>query len=232
MKVLIIIPALNEEASISRVIEEIRAGVANQEIVVVNDGSTDGTAVEAEHSGATVLSHHFNLGYGATLQTGYKYALHKDYDVLVQIDADGQHDPSYILRLIEPVCENRADVVIGSRFLGEGNYEMPFARRCGSIIFSKITTILTGQKVTDPTSGFRAISRKAFAFCARDIYPSDFPDADVLIMLKKAGFRVIEVPVKMRPSAGNKTMHSGLRTVYYVFKMFLSIFVTVFREIL
>jgi hypothetical protein len=231
-KTLIIIPAFNEENNIARVIQEIRSTLPDSEIVVVNDGSSDGTVRCAEQSGSVTLSHCFNLGYGATLQTGYKYALYKGYDVLVQIDADGQHDPSYIPDLLKPIHENRSDVAIGSRFLGESNYEMPFARRCGSIIFSRITTLLTGQKITDPTSGFRAIDRNALAFCARDIYPSDFPDADVIIMLKKAGYRVLEVPVKMRPSPNKKTMHSGLSAVYYVFKMFLSIFVTVFREIL
>ena len=107
---------------------------------------------------------------------------------------------------------------------------MPFARKCGSIIFREITSLLIRQRVTDPTSGYWAIGRKALAFCARDIYPSDFPDADVLIMLKKAGYRFVEVPVRMRPSLGKKTMHAGLNPVYYVFKMLLSMFVTVFRE--
>ncbi|UCD57969.1 MAG: glycosyltransferase family 2 protein, partial [Candidatus Hydrogenedentota bacterium] len=123
-------------------------------------------------------------------------------------------------------------VAIGSRFIEGSGYKMPFARRCGNIVFREITSLLIRQRITDPTSGFWAIGRNAFAFCARDIYPSDFPDADVLIMLKKAGFRVVEVPVKMRPSLGKRTMHSGLNAVYYIFKMFLSIFVTLFRELI
>ncbi|MBI4832327.1 MAG: glycosyltransferase family 2 protein [Candidatus Lindowbacteria bacterium] len=231
-KTLIVIPAFNEEDNIANVIEEIRSVLPDSGIAVINDGSSDGTTRCAEQSGATVLSHSFNLGYGAALQTGYKYAQQKGYDILVQVDADGQHDPSYIPELIRPVAENRCDVAIGSRFLGHGHYEMPLARKCGSLIFRWITSFLIQQRITDPTSGFRAIGRKAFAFCTRDVYPSDFPDADVLVMLKKAGLSVMEVPVKMRPSLSNRTMHSGLNAVYYVFKMFLSIFVTVFREIL
>jgi len=123
-------------------------------------------------------------------------------------------------------------VAIGSRFLGDSDYEMPFVRKCGSVIFREITSLLIKQRVTDPTSGYWAIGRTALAFCARDMYPSDFPDADVLIMLKKAGYKFVELPVKMRPSLGKKTMHAGLNPVYYVFKMFLSMFVTVFREII
>ena len=232
MKTLIILPAFNEEETITRVLQQIRTVLPDTEILVVNDGSSDDTASRAAQSGAIVLNHLFNLGYGAALQTGYKYALQHDYDVLVQIDADGQHDPSYIPDLLRPIRDGYADVAIGSRFLGESKYEMAFARKCGSVIFREITSFLINQRVTDPTSGYRAIGRNALTFCSGDIYPSDFPDADVLIMLKKAGYNFLEVPVKMRPSLSKKTMHSGLKPVYYVFKMFLSIFVTVFREII
>lgn len=224
----IIIPAYNEAERISATINDIRQ-YNKADIIVVNDGSADETAKEARAVGANVIELPFNLGYGAALQTGFKYALGKGYRFAVQMDADGQHDPSAIQSLIEPVSSGDVDITIGSRFLGGGDYKAPFARRVGMILFSMIVRVVTGRNITDPTSGFQAMNKKVMEFYASDAYPTDYPDADVIIMLHRRGFSFKEIPVIMRRLPGKVSMHSGLKPFYYTFKMFLSIFVTLLR---
>jgi glycosyltransferase involved in cell wall biosynthesis len=226
---IVIIPAFNEAGRIGSTISGIRH-VTDAEIVVVADGCTDETADEARTAGATVVELPFNLGYGAALQTGYRYALRQGYAYAVQMDADGQHDPSYITGLLSGVRQGERDVAIGSRFLGEGEYYPTPIKKAGMLFFKVIASLLTGQKVTDPTSGFQALNQKAMRLYASDAYPVDFPDADVLIMLHRNGVRFGEVPVKMYQSPKKKAMHSGLTPTYYLFKMILSIFVTLLRE--
>jgi len=225
----IIIPAYNETGMIGSTIQDIRK-ISHADIIVVNDGSTDNTANEARGSGAVVIDLPFNLGYGSALQTGFKYALEKGYKFAVQMDADGQHDPSSIHTLIKPVMNGEVDVVIGSRFLGDNNYKSPVIRRIGMFFFALIARIVTRKKITDPTSGYQAINRKAMELFASDVYPADYPDADVIIMLYRRGIRFTEVPVTMNRSIGNISMHSGLKPFYYTFKMLLSIFVTLLRS--
>lgn len=225
----VILPAYNEAGRIGATIAGIRQ-FSSADIIVVNDGSDDDTAAEGSAAGAIVISLPFNLGYGGALQTGFKYALRKGYAYVVQMDADGQHDPAYILPLLEAVRAERVDVTLGSRFLGEGEYSPTLAKRIGMIFFRKIASCLTGQRVTDPTSGFQALGRKALQLYASEVYPVDFPDADVLILLHRLGLRFIEVPVKMNPNIKKKTMHSGFVPVYYIFKMLLSIIVTILRK--
>lgn len=222
---LVIIPAYNEAERITSTINAIRK-YNDADIIVVNDGSTDETVKEARAAGAKVIELPFNLGYGAALQTGFKYALNKGYRFAVQMDADGQHDPSAIQSLIEPVFRGEADITLGSRFLGGCDYRAPFVRRVGIILFSLIVHVMTGKKVTDPTSGFQAMNRKVVEFYASDAYPTDYPDADVIIMLHRRGFTFKEIPVIMKRVDGKVSMHSGLKPFYYTFKMFLSIFVT------
>lgn len=224
----IIIPAYNEAERISATLTEIRR-YSDADIIVVSDGSADGTAKEARFLGAKVIELPFNLGYGAALQTGFKYALSKGYRFAVQMDADGQHDPSAIQALVEPVSRGDVDITLGSRFLGGGDYKAPFARRVGMILFSIIVRVVTGRKVTDPTSGFQAMNKKVMEFYASDAYPTDYPDADVIIMLHRRGFTFKEVPVTMKRLPGKVSMHSGLKPFYYTFKMLLSIFVTLLR---
>ena len=196
----------------------------------MDDGSNDDTASEARAAGARVIELPFNLGYGAALQTGFKYALDKGYEFAVQMDADGQHDPLSIEALISPVLKDEVDVVIGSRFLDKGNYKAPFVRRMGMYFFGIITSVVTGRRITDPTSGFQALNKKVMEFYASDAYPADYPDADVIIMLYRQGFRFKEVPVIMH-NAAKRSMHGGiLKPLYYIFKMMLSIFVTLLRK--
>jgi glycosyltransferase involved in cell wall biosynthesis len=225
----IIIPAYNESGRITSTIADIRK-CTGAEIIVVSDGSTDSTAAEAKTAGASVIELPFNLGYGAALQTGFRYALRKEYQFVVHMDADGQHNPEYISALLEEVRSGEVDVVIGSRFLGEGDYKAETLKKMGMILFRNIASLITGQKITDPTSGFQAMNRKAMKFCASDAYPVDFPDADVLIMLHRQGLRYKEVAVHMNQSPEKKSMHSGFVPLYYLFKMMLSIFVTLLRK--
>jgi len=226
----IIIPAYNESGRIVSTIAGIRE-FSSADIIVVNDGSTDNTAKEAKVAGVFVIELPFNLGYGAALQTGFKYALKKGYGFAVQMDADGQHDPAAIPSLIKPVVDGEVDVALGSRFSGRGDYRAPFMRRVGICFFAFITSILTGKRITDSTSGFQALNRKAMEFFASDLYPVDYPDADVIIMLKRRGIKFMEVPVKMKMAVGKVSMHSGVvKPLYYIFKMLLSILVTLLRS--
>lgn len=229
IRVLVLIPAFNEAARIGGVVGNIRRVVPDMNILVVNDGSSDDTADISRLSGATVVSHPFNMGYGVAIQTGYKYALDHKYDYLVQIDGDGQHDPACIPQLLAVLQQGEADFVLGSRFLGN-SYRPPFARRVGMVIFRGIVSLVTGAFITDTTSGFQAFNRDVIRFFSTDIFPVDYPDADMLIMLHRAGFSLREVPVRMYENSEGKSMHSGLKPLYYMFKMFLSICVTLMRE--
>jgi glycosyltransferase involved in cell wall biosynthesis len=225
----VIIPAYNEAGRIASTIGGIRK-ISNADIIVISDGSTDETAKEARTAGAKVIELPFNLGYGAALQTGFKCALKKGYRFAVQMDADGQHDPSAIQSLIDPVLKNEVDIALGSRFLGKSDYKAPFIRRIGMFFFAGIVRLVTGRKVTDPTSGFQALNRKVMELYASNLYPVDYPDADVIIMLHRRGIRFKEVPVTMKRAIGKVSMHSGLKPFYYTIKMLLSILVTLLRS--
>ncbi len=226
---MVLIPAYNEEHRIVSVVAGVKVAAPDAAIVVINDCSRDDTAAVACQAGAIVVSHPFNMGYGAAIQTGYKYALANNYDFLVQLDADGQHDPSCIPDLLAPVIQGKADIAIGSRFMGN-SYKPPLARRLGMALFRKIVSMVTGRACTDTTSGFQAFNRKVIAFFSTDVFPVDYPDADMLITLHHAGFCVVEVPVRMFENSEGKSMHSGLKPLYYMFKMILSICVTLLRK--
>jgi len=227
---LIVIPAFNEEKNIGRVLEGIRRCAPEIPVLVVNDGSRDLTARISREHGAKVISLPFNSGYGVTLQTGFIFALKNGYTTVLQMDADGQHDPRYIVDMLQEIQHENLDVVIGSRFLGDNNYKTTFLKRIGMFIFGNLASLFCGQRVSDPTSGFQALKGKAIHFVASEYYPPDYPDADFIIMLHRYGFKTREIPVTMHPSPGNKSMHSGHKTIYYVFKMFLSIIVTLLRQ--
>ncbi len=229
-KILVVIPALNEEEQIATVVEQVKEQVPEAQILVVNDGSSDRTEQRALACGAKVISHPFNMGYGVALQTGYKYARKYDFDYVLQMDGDGQHDPQYLRTLLAEVKEGKVDVVIGSRFLREGGYHVPLLRRMGMLLFGFIAGQLSGQKITDPTSGYQALGRRAIEFYTRDAFPGDYPDADVLVMLHRAGLRMQEVPVAMRPNSNGRSMHNGLKPLYYIYKMLLSITLNLMRK--
>lgn len=226
----VVIPAYNEAARIAGVLEAVKAVVGPMEIVVVDDGSTDDTAAVAERAGATVLRLPTNQGYGVALQAGYLYAGRRGADVVVQLDADGQHDPSSIPTLLQALEKEHTDVVLGSRFLGAPTYRPPWARRIGQAFFRTLLNALTRSRYTDPTSGFQAIRGSALWFFTSDAFPYDYPDADVLLMLHRAGLHCVEVPAVFRASPPGKiSMHQGWRSFYYVARMLLSLGLTLVR---
>jgi glycosyltransferase involved in cell wall biosynthesis len=227
---LVVIPAFNEEEKIQAVVREIRREMPEAVVLAVNDGSRDRTEARARSAGAKVLSHPFNMGYGVALQTGYKYARKYGFEWVLQMDGDGQHDPRYLPALLREVKEGGADVAIGSRFLGEGDYRASRARQAGICLFRFVASCLCGQKITDPTSGYQALSRRAVEFCTGDSFPGDYPDTDVLVMMHRAGMRIREVPVRMHPNAQGRSMHSGWKPLYYLYKMCLSITLNLLRQ--
>lgn len=230
MKPLVVIPAFNEASTIGSIVKHVRVVEPRVAVVVIDDGSTDATATVARSAGAQVVRLPFNMGYGVALQTGYKYALREGYDCVVQLDADGQHEPEDIPALLEVIERREADVALGSRFIRERTYRPAVARRIGMRLFRFLAFALTGVRFSDVTSGFQALSHDLLRFFATERYPSDYPDADVLIMLKRAGFTVKEIPVRMYQKDRARSMHSGLRPIYYVFKMLLSISLTPLRR--
>jgi len=218
---ILIIPAYNEGATLGRVLDDALAAGLGCEIVVVNDGSIDDTAEVARRHGASVLSHPFNLGYGAALQTGYKYALTTEAEILLQMDADGQHDPHQLAELSRPIVEGELDLVIGSRFLEPSDYQMESLRKLGRALFTSLAR-LAGLRVSDPTSGFQAMNRRVIEVYTSDFFPTDYPDVDVLLAAYRHGLRVGERQVAMSKAERASTLHGGLRPVYYVYKMLLS----------
>jgi glycosyltransferase involved in cell wall biosynthesis len=223
LKPLVLVPAFNEAARIGRVLAGVRAAVPDATILVVDDGSTDETAAAARAAGAAVVRLPFNLGYGVATQTGYKFAVRGGYDCVVQLDADGQHEPADIPALLAVLAHGEADIAIGSRFLGPTTYRPGPLRRAGIGLFGLLARLLTGVRFSDVTSGFVALDADVVRFVAAEWYPTDYADADVLITLRRAGFRLRDVPVRMYPRAGGRSMHAGLRPIYYVFKMLLSV---------
>lgn len=229
-RLIVLIPAFNEEAKIADVVADIHREVPAADVLVVDDGSSDRTVERAKAAGAMVLSLPLNLGYGAALQTGYKFALRNGYDLVAQIDGDGQHEAQYLHKLLAELRDPDVHVVIGSRFLDkDGHYTPSKARKLGMALFGRIAAIATKQHVSDPTSGFQAMRIDVARFFCTGVYPTDYPDADILILLHRSGFRVREVGVRMQPPPG-KSMHSGHRSLYYVYKMSLSILVTLLRR--
>lgn len=217
MKTLVIIPAYNEEANIGRIVAAARIYVPEATVLVVDDGSTDRTQILASNQGATVVSHGKNKGYGCALQTGYRFAVGFGFDTVLQLDADGQHDPKYLPVLLDAL--HGADVVIGSRFLNGPTYHIPFFRRTGMKLFSSIGK-MRGLKISDTTSGYRALSYRAILSCIDLEW--EYPDANLLLALHRRGLKIIEIPVTMYANREGKSMHSGLEPVRYVAKMLYS----------
>ena len=225
-----LVPAFNEEANVGRVIGEIRAFDPSLDVVVVDDGSYDRTAEVAHEHGATVVRLPFNLGIGGAVQTGFRFAFEHGYDLAVRIDGDGQHDPSQLDRILAPVVAGEADIAVGSRFAGDRDgYRSSRSRRVGIRLLAWVVSRIVGRRVTDTTSGFQALNRRAIELFAHD-YPHDYPEVEATIMVSRHRLRSVEVPVSMRERVGGRSSITALRSVYYMVKVLLAIFVGLFRR--
>ena len=224
-----IVPAYNEAESIASVVEEIRAFDPDFEIVVVDDGSLDGTGETAERHGARVLRLPFNLGIGGAVQTGFRYAHENGFELVLRVDGDGQHDAAEAGRLAEPVLAGEADVAVGSRFTGAEGYRSSRSRRVGIRVLAWVVSRLVGERVTDPTSGFQVANRRAIELFAAD-YPHDYPEVEATVLAAKHRLRRTEVAVSMRERAAGRSSIGAVRSVYYMCKVLLALFVGLFRR--
>lgn len=229
MKKLIIIPAFNEESNIEKTVTAIQKNAQGFDYVIINDCSGDNTRQICEENGYNIVNLPINLGIGGAVQTGYKYALEHGYDVAVQVDGDGQHDPEFLSTMAEHLMDNGLDMVIGSRFIEKEGFQSSALRRIGIIFFSKLIKILTGTLITDPTSGLRMIGRNAMALFAVD-YPRDYPEPESVVAVIQRGMRVEEIPVVMKEREGGVSSISLKKSVYYMIKVTLAIMIERIRK--
>ena len=226
---LVIIPAYNEEESLARVVAGVRAAVPGADVVVINDGSHDRTPLIAQRAGAMVVSLPYNLGIGAAMQTGFMLAQTGDYQMAVQVDGDGQHDPAEIGALRERLLAGESDVVVGSRYLVNRGYVTPWLRMLGIRILAGYVSMLAGQRFSDTTSGFRASNRRALQLCAQN-YPADYPEPESLLAFRKMGLRVSEVAVSMNKRYGGKSSITPFWSAYYMIKVILAVTILLLRR--
>jgi glycosyltransferase involved in cell wall biosynthesis len=229
VKKVAIVPALNEEACIAGVVDELRAFDPELDILVIDDGSADRTADVARAAGAHVLKLPFNLGIGGSVQTGFRYAHENGYELAVRVDGDGQHDPAQLGKVIDPVVKGDVDICVGSRWLEGEGHRSSATRRIGIRILASTVSLLTRQRITDPTSGFQALNAKAIRLFAAD-YPHDYPEVEAHVLVFRHALRLSEVPVAMRPRAGGRSSIRALSSVYYMVKVMLALFVGSLRR--
>ncbi|SEG02268.1 glycosyltransferase family 2 protein [Lachnospira multipara] len=222
MKKLIIIPAYNESENIKDTVENIKANAPDFDYVVINDCSTDNTLDILKDNNYNYVSLPINLGIGGAVQTGYKYAMEHDYDVAVQVDGDGQHDPVFLNYMAEYLKEHELDMVIGSRFIDKEGFQSSFTRRMGIVYFTVLIRILTGKKITDPTSGLRMAGKKVIALFA-DSYPVDYPEPETAVTAINNGMKIEEIPVIMKERQGGVSSITLKKSVYYMVKVTLAI---------
>jgi glycosyltransferase involved in cell wall biosynthesis len=228
---LAVVPAYNEAESVATVVRKLQAHAPDYDILVVDDGSTDATPKIAEEAGARVLRLPFNLGIGGAVQSGFRFALENSYDYAVQVDADGQHDPREIRRLEEAMSRERVDMVCGSRFLTKDHkYPAPISRRTGIHLFAFLLSRFVGQRVSDPTSGFRLYNRRGIAVFARD-YPHDYPEVEAVLMVHWHRLQMCEEPVRMLTRNGGVSSINGSgKSAYYMVKVLLALSVGLARR--
>lgn len=229
LRTLFIVPAHDERQALPGVISDLREHCPGGDIVVVNDGSTDGTGDVARALGAQVLDLPCNLGIGAAVQTGLLFARDQRYEAAVQFDGDGQHKADQVARLMAPLVAGEADVVIGSRFLERNGYRAPVMRRIGIAVFRWVNSLVLERTITDNTSGFRSYNAAAIGFLARE-YPHDYPEPESVVTLVRHGFAVREVPVEMRMRQGGRSSITLWRAVYYMVKVVIAIVVGLTRQ--
>ena len=229
MKILTIVPCFNEEASVAGVVSGIKAACPEADVIVINDGSSDGSADAAARAGARVVTLPYNMGIGAAMQAGYRYALANGFDIAAQVDGDGQHDPTELVKIFRPVTEGRADIAVGSRFIEGRGFKSTPMRRLGIWLFSSVLSSLTGERLTDPTSGFRAAGKKIIRLFAEE-YPEDYPEVESLFLAHLAGLKIAEVPVLMKPRAGGRSSITPVRSAYYMIKVMMVLFIWLVRK--
>ncbi|MFJ8688665.1 glycosyltransferase family 2 protein [Micromonospora wenchangensis] len=228
-RVLIIIPALNESGSIADVVGEVRGELPGVDVLVVDDGSTDRTAAVAAAAGARVAKLPYNLGVGGAMRLGYRYARDNDYDVAIQIDADGQHDPRYVPKLVDLLDDN--DLVIGARFAGEGDYSVRGPRRWAMVMLSGVLSRVARTKLTDTTSGFRAANRRVIEMFA-GWYPAEYlgDTVETLVHTARRGYRIRQVPVAMRKRMAGTPSHSPAKAMIYLGRAFAVLTLALIRR--
>ncbi|HTY09011.1 MAG TPA: glycosyltransferase family 2 protein [Candidatus Edwardsbacteria bacterium] len=220
---LVIVPARNEAGNIAAVLAELRAAGPPCDVLVVDDGSSDGTAALAAAAGAIVVRLPFNLGIGGAVQTGFLYARRHGYQRALQFDGDGQHCAGEVPRLLDALAQGQVNVVIGSRYCGsDRSYRTTAARRLGMLVFQLVNTLLIGQRITDNTSGFRAYDRRSIEFLA-DHYPDDYPEPEAVVLLGRNGFSLREVPARMRPRHAGRSSITRVGAIYYMVKVLLTV---------
>jgi glycosyltransferase involved in cell wall biosynthesis len=224
-----LVPAHNEEMTVATVVDEIKRFDPDFDVLVIDDGSTDRTAEAAEAAGANVVRLPYNLGIGGAVQTGIQYARDHDFDLAIQVDGDAQHPPREIPKLMAPIIDGSADLVIGSRFLGTGDYEPPVSRLVGIKLLARLVSLIVGQRVTDTTSGFRAMNRRAIQLFAAD-YPHDYPEVEATVLVFRHRLRMVEVPVQMRVRTSGSSSIRFHRSAYYMVKVILALLVGLFRR--
>jgi glycosyltransferase involved in cell wall biosynthesis len=230
LRILAIVPAYNEEKAIGDVIRSLKDRYRSLDVLVVNDGSTDGTSGKARAEGASaVIDLPCNLGIGGAVQTGFLYAVREGYGAAFQFDGDGQHLAGEVEKIVGPVLAGEADVVIGSRFLaGNRGFRSTLSRRAGIKIFEWVNSLLIGRRITDNTSGFRAYNGAALDFLSKH-YPSDYPEPEAVILLGRNGFRLREVSVEMAERTSGTSSITAFRSLYYMVKVLLAVFMTALR---
>lgn len=223
-KCLVIIPAYNEAENIEQVVKHMVEYAPQYDYLVINDGSTDNTLKVCENARFSYLDLPINMGIGGAVQAGYIYACKRGYDIAVQMDGDGQHDIAYLEELLQPILEDKADIVIGSRFLKKEGFQSSASRRLGINILSMLIKLMTGQKIMDVTSGYRAVNRRFIEIYSRD-YPTDYPEPEAIVAAIMHRGRIVEMPVQMKAREGGTSSITFKKSVYYMIKVTLAIFV-------
>ena len=229
MKKIIIIPAYNEEENIERTVNAIQKSAQGFDYVIINDCSTDNTRKICEEKEFNIVKLPINLGIGGAVQTGYKYAYENGYDVAVQVDGDGQHDPEFLNTMADYLIEHQVDMVIGSRFIEKKGFQSSITRRMGIQFFSKLIKVLTGKKITDPTSGLRMIGRNVMEIFSED-YPRDYPEPESIVAVLRKNMKIEEIPVVMLERQGGVSSISPKKSIYYMIKVTLAILIERIRN--
>lgn len=231
-KVLFVIPAYNEAENIEKVLKEIKKDASFADILVINDCSKDDTRKIVEKNGVKCISNVFNVRYAMAVQTGIKYAYYNDYDYVIQFDADGQHIASEAIKLYEEIKKTNCDIVIGSRYLKDMGYPCPLFRRIGTKLFELLIKLFTGKRIADPLSGFQCLNKDVIKeYAQMGEYP-EFPDANLIIEMLFHGYKIEEIPVKMRLREAGESMHGGIiKPIKYMIRMFYEIVIITIKSI-